>query len=42
VTRRVLLTAGGLTLFSLWAAEPADQDATAPRWPDARWASGLT
>jgi peptidoglycan/xylan/chitin deacetylase (PgdA/CDA1 family) len=34
VTRRVLLTAGGLTLFSLWAAEPADQD-PAPRPPDA-------
>jgi len=34
VTRRVLLTAGGLTLFSLWAAEPADQDRAAPRWPD--------
>jgi len=39
VTRRVLLTAGGLTLFSLWAAEPADQDATAPRWPDAHRAA---
>ena len=39
VTRRVLLTAGGLTLFSLWAAEPADQDPAAPRWPDAHRAA---
>jgi peptidoglycan-N-acetylglucosamine deacetylase len=35
VTRRVLLTAGGLTLFSLWAVEPLDQDRAAPRGPDA-------
>jgi peptidoglycan/xylan/chitin deacetylase (PgdA/CDA1 family) len=35
VTRRVLLTASGLTLFSLWAAEPVDQDPAAPLWPDA-------
>ena len=34
LTRRVLLTIGGLTLFSVWAVEPADQDPAAPRWPD--------
>jgi hypothetical protein len=38
VTRRVLLTSGGLTLFSLWAAEPTDQD-PAPRLPDAHRAA---
>ena len=38
VTRRLLLTAGGLTLFSLWAANPVDQDPTAPRLPDAHQA----
>jgi peptidoglycan-N-acetylglucosamine deacetylase len=35
MTRRVLLTAGGLTLFSVWAAEPVDQDPAALRWPNA-------
>jgi peptidoglycan/xylan/chitin deacetylase (PgdA/CDA1 family) len=29
VTRRVLLTAGGLTLFSVWAADPVDDDPAA-------------
>ena len=34
ITRRVLLTIGGLTQFSVWAVEPVDQDPAAPRWPD--------
>jgi peptidoglycan-N-acetylglucosamine deacetylase len=35
MTRRVLLTAGGLTLFSVWAAEPVDRDPAALSWPNA-------
>jgi peptidoglycan/xylan/chitin deacetylase (PgdA/CDA1 family) len=38
MTRRVLLTAGGLTLLGLWAAEPAGQD-PAPRPLDAHRAA---
>ena len=34
ITRRVLLTIGGLTLFSVWAVEPVDQNPAAARWPD--------
>ena len=36
VTRRVLLTVGGLTLFSVWAADPVHRDPAAPRAPDAQ------
>ena len=36
VTRRVLLTVGGLTLFSVWAADPVHRDPAAPRPPDAQ------
>jgi peptidoglycan/xylan/chitin deacetylase (PgdA/CDA1 family) len=38
VTRRVLLTAGGLTLFSLWAADPVRHDPAAPLLPETRGA----
>ena len=36
VTRRVLLTAGGLTLLGIYAADPARHTAAASRTPDAR------
>src|SRR5579859_8079248 len=36
VTRRVLLTAGGLTLLGIYAADPARHTAAAPSTPDAR------
>ena len=36
VTRRVLLTAGGLTLLGVYAADPARHTAAASRTPDAR------
>ena len=38
VTRRVLLTVGGLTLFSVWVADSVDDDPVAPRPRDARLA----
>ena len=38
VTRRVLLTVGGLTLFSVWVADSVDDDPVAPRLRDARLA----
>jgi peptidoglycan-N-acetylglucosamine deacetylase len=38
VTRRVLLTAGGVTLLSIWAAEPARHGPAALRPPPARHA----
>jgi peptidoglycan/xylan/chitin deacetylase (PgdA/CDA1 family) len=36
VSRRVLLTVGGLTVFSVWAADPLHRDPAAPRLPDAQ------
>src|ERR1700726_3255193 len=36
VTRRGLLTAGGLTLLGIYAADPARRTAAAPSTPDAR------
>src|ERR1700726_1029508 len=36
VTRRGLLTAGGLTLLGIYAADPAGRTAAAPSTPDAR------
>ena len=35
VTRRVLLTAGGLTLLGIYAADPARHRTAAARAPDA-------
>ena len=40
VTRRVLLTAGGLTLLGIYAADPARHTAAASRTPDARPSPG--
>jgi peptidoglycan-N-acetylglucosamine deacetylase len=40
VTRRVLLTAGGLTLLGIYAADPARHTAAAPSTPDARPSPG--
>jgi peptidoglycan-N-acetylglucosamine deacetylase len=36
VTRRVLLTAGGVTLLSIWVADPIQHDTAGPPAPDAR------
>ena len=38
VTRRVLLTAGGVTLLSIWAADPVQHDTPGSPPPDARLA----
>jgi peptidoglycan-N-acetylglucosamine deacetylase len=36
VTRRVLLTVGGVTLLSIWAADPVQHDTTGPPTPGIR------
>jgi peptidoglycan-N-acetylglucosamine deacetylase len=39
---RVLLAAGGLTLFGFWAADPVDDGTVAPRVQDARRVGAVT